>query len=109
MPKVRVTKLGPVDSPDIQTAKPEEYVHGEANPKSPPTGYWLEGELMSPITVGKPICVWRTIRNGVRVDGLFTSSRVVHITAVYDATRPTLAPTQEFVYTHNSIYRVTHL
>lgn len=61
--------------------------------ESLPVAYELEGELLVPVTVGQPLLIRRTTRNGVICEGQFTSS-----------------PVREFgvdwIRTENSLYRV---
>jgi len=61
--KVRLTKLGSFHETDDAL----------------PTDYTLVGYLMGPVRVGNIIDVWRTMRNGVEIQGHFTSSAVVEI------------------------------
>lgn len=62
-------------------------------PDALPESYFLVGYLMGPIRVGQIIDVWRVMRNGVEIQGHFTSSPVVKIEG-------------DLVHTRNSIWRV---
>lgn len=75
--KVRLTKLGAFH--ETEDALEDNYT--------------LVGYLMGPIRVGQIIDVWRTMRNGVEIQGHFTSSAVVEIKG-------------DLVSTQNSLWRV---
>lgn len=93
MMKVRVTKFDIAEQPHVQSGTWDTHVAGHANAKSLPVGYWLEGYLLAPVSVGFPIVVFRTTRNGIDACGLFESSAVKHVAG-------------DRVETANSVYRV---
>ena len=76
----------------------DKYVPGTANNisenKSLPIEYSIEGELMSPIEVGKGVIVFRTKRNGVAATGYFQTSKITEVTE-------NTFKTQNSVYTYN--------
>lgn len=45
-----------------------------------PIEYWIEGTLINPIEVGNPVCIQRDNRNGIKIDGYFTSTNVTEVT-----------------------------
>lgn len=55
-------------------------VTGTPDGFSIPVDYWIEGELISPITVGRTVNVMRDTRNGVQCLGMFQTSPVVEVT-----------------------------
>jgi len=59
--------------------------------ESLPVAYELDGKLLAPLTLGQPIRIRRTARNGVICDGDFTSSPVQEIGT-------------DWVRTENSVY-----
>ena len=76
----------------------DKYVPGTANNisenKSLPVEYSIEGELLSPIEVGKIVFVFRTKRNGVAATGYFQTSKITEVTE-------NTFKTQNSVYTYN--------
>lgn len=78
----------------------DKYVPGTANNisenKSLPVEYSIEGELLSPIEVGKIVFVFRTKRNGVAATGYFQTSKITEVTE-------NTFKTQNSVYTYNYI------
>lgn len=58
--------------------------------------YWIEGRLIHPIEVGKPVVVERFIRNGENVYGIFITSDVSEFN-------------EDRFYTSNSIYSIEYL
>ncbi len=88
-----MTKCDLAEQPDVESGTWDTHVAGRINAKSLPVGYWLEGYLLAPVSVGDPIVVFRTSRNGTDACGLFTSSVVKHVAA-------------ERVETANSVYRI---
>lgn len=78
--KVKITKLAAVDNPVLVTPKMEDYKPGEDNGNvSVPIEYTVEGTLIYPIEVGKRCMMTREKRNGVVVNGLFSTSPVTEI------------------------------
>jgi len=76
----------------------DKYVPGTANNisenKSLPIEYSIEGELLSPIEVGKIVFVFRTKRNGVAATGYFQTSKITEVTE-------NTFKTQNSVYAYN--------
>lgn len=94
MLKVRIKKLCPTEKPDYPTPHWDSYIPGEDNGNvSIPMDYEVEGYLMSPIVVGKPVQLARTKRNGLPIDGVFQTSKVT-------------AQTEIGFTTKNSVYEV---
>lgn len=52
---------------------------GACLPYSPPIHFWIEGWLLRPIVVGKPVLMLRHVRNGVPRLGRFVSTPVMRI------------------------------
>lgn len=77
----------------LPSATNDEYVPGSngVENKSIPIDYWLTGELMYPLIVGRPVEVLRDSRNGVACPGIFMTSPVVEVT-------PTTFQTQNSIY-----------
>ena len=73
---VRLVKLSACDDAHSPSSSWEDWKVGKLNEGSLPVYYELEGSLIEPMEVGKPILVHRTCRNGVKADGLFQSSPV---------------------------------
>ena len=73
---IRLVKLSACDDALSPSSSWEDWKIGEPNEGSLPVDYELQGSLIEPMEVGKPILVHRTCRNGVRADGLFQSSPV---------------------------------
>lgn len=48
---------------------------------SPNVDYWVEGEIIEGPTVGESLLMKRKIRNGIEVDGYFSTSPITKITA----------------------------
>jgi len=100
---IRLTKIdiNPA-SPVIQSKTVDEYLTDQERGtwglffegKSPPVDYWVEGELIHPIEVGKSILLDRHNRNGVEIRGLFHTSVVESVEtsegAIYAQTRNSL-------------------
>lgn len=63
-------------------------------------GYWVKGYLLEDIRAGNSIVLARDERNGVRIDGIFSTSPVV---VFEDGAGTAIA------YTENSIYSVEAL
>lgn len=95
-PYGRLLQVGAVENPDYKPGDPATYPIGKCDitDQSLPTGYYLEGWLISPLVVGRRVEVLRLSRNGVPSLGLFTSSTVVELDP--DGFR-----------TRNSLYRMT--
>lgn len=93
---VRLTKLSAADSPAYESGDWSSYAIGSANSgRSLPVAYYLEGWLVSDVTVGRPVEILRRARNGVKRLGVFISSDVTAI-----------LPDNRFS-TLNSIYSMT--
>jgi len=76
---VRVRKLCTCENPLVGPGSWADWKPGEQNNLSLPTDYELRGFLLQPVEIGKMIVVYRTHRNGLRVDGLFRSTFVCDI------------------------------
>jgi len=64
----------------------DTYLFGESNLVSLPVEYEMVGILRDKVTIGKPVKLFRIIRNGVRINGRFSSSAVVAIVENYFTT-----------------------
>ncbi len=77
---VHLRKLLQVENPVSESASWAEWEPGALNSaKSLPVAYEITGFMMREITVGEPMQVLRTCRNGIETIGLFSSSPVVEI------------------------------
>lgn len=65
--------------------------------KSPPVEYWVVGNLVYPIEIGKSVIIDRHVRNGVEVRGVMSTSPVVQIEHDGDVT---------YITTANSVYKI---
>lgn len=68
--------------------------------KSPPVDYWVIGELMGSIEVGKAIMIDRHNRNGVEVRGVMYTSVVEKIENDGDV---------KYITTANSLYKLEYV
>jgi len=74
---VRVIKLAACRDAGAPASAWEEWKRGVLNDgASLPVQYELQGSLIAPMEVGKPILVKRTHRKGVEADGFFYSTPV---------------------------------
>ena len=95
---VELVKLLPCKNPGLL---PDDWEHCQASQDhhgdsvSLPVDYAVVGLLFEKITVGKPVRLFRLLRNGVFVLGEFQSSNVT-------------AVTKDGITTLNSIYRVKY-
>lgn len=97
--KIRLTKLSAVENPLFPTLNWSEYTPGLGpNDRigSPPTNYYVEGELWNGVEIGKSINLTRTNRNGVECWGLFATSQVVKVE-------------DDKIFTKNSVYSIEYL
>ena len=77
---VRVSKIATANNPVSEPCAWEDWVAGSAdNVGSLPIDYELRGFLLQPVTVGCPMVILRTERNGVEVLGMFESTPVCAI------------------------------
>lgn len=74
MKKIKLRKLAAMENPFAPTADFKTYKLGQANQKSLPIEYTLEGFLIKKIKVGEQIVIQRTKRNDVELPGIFMSS-----------------------------------
>ena len=74
---IELTKVAASDSPFLPPADPESYSPGLPSASPPPLGHTIKGWLVSGPTIGEPLVIDRTERNGITVRGLFASSPVV--------------------------------
>jgi hypothetical protein len=63
----------------VQVCKLSDNSSGESPTGPIGKGYTVEGALIDEPVIGQPLRVWRDRRNGVYVDGFFTTSPVTHI------------------------------
>lgn len=84
--------------PRFRSANWEEYVAGVDNGDvSPPVEYEVTGTIFKFPEVGEQISIARDTRNGVKCDGIFTSSRISSIKQSGEVT---------FLETQNSVYQM---
>jgi len=73
-------KIDTSDVPAVEAGDLRTYYFGHINPgRSLAFNYSLEGWLVGPPKVGAVVQVLRTMRNGVAVPGIFTSSPVTAV------------------------------
>ena len=73
----KITKISETENPLVKSATKEEYKYGTYNNNvSIPIDYWVVGYLFDEIKVGKPVRLFRKIRNGEKVEGIFTTSKI---------------------------------
>jgi hypothetical protein len=79
--KVKITKIGKLEEPRVQTADWSEYTPGGFNSLSPPVEYTIKAVIhdYDPIEVGGFIRADRYERNGESVEGIFNSSRITKV------------------------------
>lgn len=103
----KLTKIAKCDNPLVESADTiEEYgksvwkglVDGiDENHLSPPVDYWVAGVIVEEPVVGKSLIMFRKIRNGETVEGVFTSSVLKKVLWTHDNKKCVLQ-------TNNSIY-----
>lgn len=87
MKYIRLEKTGAVEVPVLPPGDPETYPMGGVSlSHSFPVLYWMEGWLVRPIEVGKPVFMLRHVRNGVTAHGRFVSSLVTAIRSNHEFT-----------------------
>lgn len=91
---IRLSKIAAMPG-GLPAAEPGEYKPGSGGVKgkSMPIEYTVEGFIEAPIHVGARLVVDRRVRNGVRVDGFFSTSTVT-------------AVGPNHIETENSVYRM---
>jgi hypothetical protein len=100
--KVKITKIEPVDNPVVITPLEKDYICGQVQKEdvSVFNGYTVIGTLVYPIEIGRPVKLLRENRNGVEIEGIFTTSIVKNISAYSEETL--------FFTTDNSLYRIEY-
>lgn len=96
--KVKIQKIDQNENPEHDTATWDEYVEGEVNVKSPPVKYEAKGHLLEDISIGNSVKIHRFERNGEKIEGLMTTSRVEQIKGD--------SGDELVVYTQNSVYMI---
>lgn len=97
MKNVKIQKISASNNPLFETPKIEDYEVGKDNGDvSLPIEYTIEGTLVAPIEIGKPVSVLRKKRNGISMIGLFTTSEVVK-------------KTEKTFETKNSVYTIEEI
>ena len=76
---VLVTKTSLPPNPEFPSGSLDTYLFGEPNLVSLPVEYMMVGILRNEVTVDKPVKLFRIMRNGVRINGRFSSTPVVSI------------------------------
>ena len=98
---IKLTKVSESANPDFKSAQWDHFICGVENPGvSLPIDYWIEGELLSEVTIGKPLTIARTTRNGIKNIGIFYSSVIQRITEISG---------KKIISTRNSIYALESL
>jgi hypothetical protein len=78
---IRITKLCSSPNPLYPMKDLNEYEHGQINPGyTLPSEYYVEGTITNPPVVGESFTMLRSNRNGVKISGIFTTSKVTKIT-----------------------------
>lgn len=75
---IKKTALAP--KPLSPSGLRDNYLFGELNLVSLPVEYEMVGILRDQVVIGQPVRLFRLLRNGVRVNGRFSSTPVVEIT-----------------------------
>jgi len=91
---VIVRKLAAAKNPVTEPGSWDDWIPGEENQSSLPVDYELRGILLKRVETNTSIFVFRTHRNGVKADGIFTSTIVCSIKA------------GSIAITFNSIYQI---
>lgn len=73
---IKVIKLSACEGHVVPSSAWHDWSIDGGNSASFPVDYEVEGFLTEAMQLGKPIIVFRTHRNGVRVDGLFYTTPV---------------------------------
>ena len=99
MNKIIITKiaavaggLAPIDADKYVAGTNQTFVEN----KSLPIEYTIEGELVTPIEIGKSLMVHRHKRNGVVSEGFFTTSIITSVSS-------------DTFTTKNSVYRYMYV
>jgi hypothetical protein len=90
---VKLTKINKQKNPAYETSSISDWKHGEENGLSPFVGYQVKGSLLSKPVVGGSIEIFREIRNGDKVPGIFRSSKILKIEG-------------NLIHTLNSVYKI---
>ena len=101
--RYRLTKIKECENPTVKAAKtPAEYralLHTE-NELSPSVDYYVEGYPINVPKVGEGFLIYRDNRNGIKIDGILSTSTVKEIHDFGDYVELT---------TNNSVYILTKL
>ena len=95
---VSVQKLAPVEGREDLTPTFDEYNVSKTS-RSIPVNYKVVGSLYHDLKEGSSMVVWRDERNGVKVEGMMTTSKVESIEKLSDDVVQ--------VNTENSVYLVS--
>ena len=99
--KVILEKLTVSDNPKVETSKIEDYIPGQDNGAvSVPTGFWVQGTLISDVEVGKSVSIFRTTRNGINTYGYTITSPVISLRS---------DGLEAVIETENSVYKLTNM
>lgn len=94
---VKLTKIKASENAEYRTPDWNDYKQGMLNEAtSIPIDYWVMGYLIKPIKVGESILLERTIRNGEKISGFMSTSKVIEING-------------DIFETLNSIYKIEYL
>ena len=76
---VVITKTALAPNPQFPSGSLDTYLFGEPNLVTLPVEYEMVGILRDRVVIGKPVKLFRIMRNGVRVNGRFSSTPVVAV------------------------------
>lgn len=101
--KVKITKLAEAEQALAETARSIDEYRKTLFDKygfSPPVDYWVEGVLSSDLSVGETLTMNRSNRNGIIVDGLFSTTQIT------DHIDSEVLGNYSLFKTRNSIYKI---
>lgn len=103
MKKVIFKKISESENPNFRAADWELFKAGKENPGvSLPIDYELKGQLIN-FALGFPMEIKRSERNGIKIEGNFTSSEVVKIERGIQTNKDVW-----YVETKNSLYKIIY-
>lgn len=79
----KITKLSPTVNFQVSTAGSHDEYRDSLktnNDVSPNVDYWVLGEILDGPIIGSPLKMFRYMRNGSEIYGLFTTSPITEIT-----------------------------
>jgi hypothetical protein len=95
--RIKLTKIKASENPEYRTPHWNGYKHGVVNKDtSIPIDYWVEGYLINLLKIGESALIERTIRNGEKVYGFMSTSKIIKING-------------DVFETLNSFYKIEYL